>query len=166
MSAQELVRLRPIVMPDLKKLAATFENENETDLDPAYLESLFQQCRFTRVALGSLGPAIPVESDLGGGMGNFGMLNIYLPAHGSYRRIIAEAGFGPKFLSTPGPVPDLVFGWAGGVCHATYSRYHYQTGSYISSACNQEVEGKGDSCAIKTCEGSKLPKFPNPWPNS
>jgi hypothetical protein len=165
-SAPELSRLRPIVMPDLKKLAATVDNENETDLDAAYIESLFQQCRFTRLTLGSLGPAILVESDLGGGMGNFGMLNIYLPAHSSYRRILAEQGFGPKFLSAPGPVPDFVFGWAEGVCHATYSHYHYQNGSYISNACNREVEGKGDNCAIKTCKGSKLPTVPNPWSSS
>jgi hypothetical protein len=94
-------RLCPVVLLDLKKLAATVDNDN--DLDPEYLNDLWGQCRFSRVNLGSLGSAILIASNEGGGAANFGMLNLYLPDGNSYRRILAEAGFGPNTFAAPAP---------------------------------------------------------------
>ncbi|HEX7158224.1 MAG TPA: hypothetical protein VF214_04390 [Edaphobacter sp.] len=161
-STGDLARLRPVVQQDLKTLLAHVYNDD--NLSAADLEDEFQQCKFTPLALGALGPAVLVEAGVGHGMANATMLNIYVPSHGTYRRVAEAAGFGPRIVPGPERVPDLVFGWASGVCHATFQRYRYQSGKYVRDACDQEYDN-GD-CAIKSCIGLglNLPTFPNPWP--
>jgi hypothetical protein len=160
-SARNLARLRPVVLQDLRALVAGVYNIE--DPSAAYLEEEFQRCQFTPLTLGTLGPAVLVEAQPGHGKTNASMLNIYLPSHGSYRRIVEAEGFGPEIVPGPKSIPYLVFGWSFGVCHTKSHRYRYQSGKYSIDACNQETGGEnGGSCLIESCEGS-LPTFHDPW---
>ena len=175
-SAAERQRLRPVLLPDLKEVLARVYNIHQPTA--ADLESELKACHFLPLKLGALGRAILVE-DRGPGGRNSVMLNVYLPAQGSYRRLIGETGFGPMVLKGDRPVPDLVFGTTMGVCHATRVRYRYTNGNYAPDACNQEYDDSaGDhsqadrriakegenECPIKQCEGKiRLPNFPSPF---
>ena len=156
----ELSSLRFAVTPDLSKAVATFENTPRT----RDVSEEWKQCKFTPIHLGTLGPAVVVEWNPVKAP-NASMINIYLPRNGQYRLLLANGGFGPTLLPGPNPVPDLVFGATGGVCHATYSRYRWLNEHYEVNACNQETEGKDGNCAIISCANRKLPTFPNPFPN-
>jgi hypothetical protein len=161
-SRRDLARLRPVVLRDLRGLLRRVDNENPSGAD---VEDAFQRCQFTPLRLGTLGPAVLVEAEAGHGKTNAAMLNIYVSSYGSYRRIIEAAGFGPMIIRGPGSVPNLVFGWASGVCHTKYYRYRYERGKYAVDACYQEDRGAnwdGGSCMVKSCEGN-LATFPNPW---
>lgn len=165
LSAHELARLRPVVMPDLRRLLVRVYNDNPSAVD---LEKEFQDCHFTQLKLGTLGPAVLVEAEAGHGKSNAAMLNIYVPSHGSYRRILEAAGFGPEVFRGPGPVPDLAFGWSSGVCYTKYYRYRYVRGKYTANACYQEDRGEnwdGGDCTVKSCEGN-LPIFSLPSDHS
>lgn len=136
---------------------------DEDNPEAAEVESEFRKCRFTPFKLGVLGPAVLVVwNPLNNA--NAEMRNIYLRKNGTYHLLIGAEGFGPEILPEPRPVPDLVFGWGEGVCHATYSRYRYQNGHYRVDACNQETEGTGADCAITSC-ANKLPTFSNLFPD-
>lgn len=159
-SRDELARLRPTLMPDLRKLVERVYNQDHPSA--ADLQGEFLRCQFTPLRLGKLGPAIFVEDDgLGGPMAP--MLNVYIPDHGSYRKIIEGAGFAevPTMISRgpADPAPDLVYGGGTGVCSAKYYRYRYADGKYKTDACNQEysVESNG-SCQIKKCTGKGDPQ--------
>lgn len=160
----ELAALRPVALADLKQRMAQFDNEQPADSE---VEQEFQKCTFTPLNLGKLGRAIVVESDIGAGAQNGGWLGIYVPEHSRWRKIDESAGFRPRTVPRANGIPDLVFVWAAGVCHATYSLVRWQGSQFQAVACDQEVEGKTDSadCEITACEGpKKLPTFPNPWP--
>jgi hypothetical protein len=169
-SPQEISRLRPALVPDIKEvLARVYNIPNATQADIA---GELKRCKFAPLKLGELGRAILAEDDGPGGK-NAVMLNIYVPAHGSYRRVVKEVGFGPTALKGRA-VPDLVFGTSGGVCTATLVRYRYANGTYAADACDQEYQGDAgagdaeagapDDCAIKRCNGPKpLPTFPSPF---
>ena len=159
-SSRELARLRPAVLRDLKPFLRKMEGGEPTSAD---LDREFKACHFTALPLGKLGPAILVEAQAGHGMANAALLNLYVPDHAGYRRIVEAAGFGPEIVPGSLPEPDLVFGWASGVCHARYYRYRFKDGQYTPDACDQEVEGKDDNCAIERCEGG-LPTFPHSSP--
>jgi hypothetical protein len=156
-SKSEIERLRPAVLPDLRALMARVENDNPS---PADVDEEFRHCEFTLFKLGKLGAAVLVEAQPGHGKSNAAMLNLYVPSHGTFRRILAAEGFGPEIISGSKPVPDLVFGWSAGVCHTTFYRYHYEHGKYVADACIQEEDAGRDSedCSIRACEG-KLPTF-------
>ena len=159
-SRDELVRLRPTLMRDLKKLVERVYSQDRPSA--ADLQDEFFRCQFTPLRLGTLGPAIFVEDDgLGGPMAP--MLNIYIPDHGSYRKIIEGAGFagGPTMISRgpAGSVPDLVYGGGTGACSAKYYRYRYADGKYKTDACNQEYSVESDSsCQIMKCTGKGDPQ--------
>jgi hypothetical protein len=141
--------------------------ENNDRVSAADLDDEFQRCTFTPITLGALGPAVLVEGQPGSGAANAGMLNIYLRSNGSYRLIAEGGGFGPRIVAGPAGIPDLVFGWASGVCHAQYNHYRWQNGHFDVDACDQEEESApgSDDCRITACEGTrKLPTFSNPWP--
>lgn len=157
----ELALLRPAVLPSLRKQIGIFNDE--TSPAATEVESEFKKCEFTPFKLGALGQAVLVVwNPLNNA--NAEMRNLYVRKDGTYHLLIAAEGFGPEILPEPRPVPDLVFGWGEGVCHATYSRYRYQNGHYKVDACNQETEGNGGDCAITSC-ANKLPTFPNPFPD-
>ncbi len=163
-SRAEFKQLRPVVFNDLKALIARVENEPSPT--PKNIEEEFLRCKFTPLQLGTLGRAILVEGEPGHGATNATMLNIYLPEHGSYRLILQAGGFGPR-ATGDSSIPDLVFGWASGVCHAKYYRYTFKKSQYDTAACDQESEGappSPDDCAIHSCGGGHLPTFPSPWP--
>lgn len=165
LSAHELARLRPVVMPDLRRLLARVYNDNPSAVD---LEKEFQDCHFTQLKLGTLGLAVLVEAEAGHGKSNAAMLNIYVPSHGSYRRILEAAGSGPEIFRGPGSVPDLVFGWSSGVCYTKYYRYRYERGKYAVNACYQEDRGEnwdGGDCKVKSCD-ENLPTFSLPSDHS
>lgn len=160
----ELTRLRPVVLPDLKARLSSIYGEPVSDAD-ALQE--FSRCKFSRLILGPLGPAILVEAAAGHGKSNAAMLNVYVPDHGSFRRVAAANGFGPQVMDRVGAPPDLIFGWTEGVCTVTYHRYHYEQGEYNVNGCAQEDRNAkpkpGQSCAIKACESTeKLAKFDPP----
>lgn len=159
-SQTEVARLRPVVLKDLTTLMARVDNDTPLAAD---VEVEFTRCQFTRVTLGSLGSAVVVEAQPGHGASNAAMLNIYVESHGTFRRILAGEGFGPEIIPGSKAVPDVIFGWASGVCHTTYYRYHYNGEKYVADACNQEINDANDDdrCAIKACEG-KLPTFHHP----
>ena len=95
------------------------------------------------------------------------MLNVYVPDHGSFRRVAAGNGFGPQVVDRDGAPPDLIFGWTEGVCTVAYYRYHYDKGHYSVNGCAQEYRnGKpkpGEFCAIKACgSAEKLAVFDPP----
>jgi len=122
----ELTRLRPVVLRDLKAHLSSIYREPASDVDAA---QEFSRCKFSRLILGPLGPAILVEAAAGHGKTNAAMLNVYVPDHGSFRRVASAEGFGPEVLDRDGAPPDLIFGWTEGVCTASYSRYHYEKAS-------------------------------------
>jgi hypothetical protein len=124
----------------------------------------WKQCKITPIRLGTLGTAVVVEWNPFKAP-NASLINIYLPGNGSYHLLLASAGYGPTILPGNKPVPDLVFGGTGGVCHAVYSRYRYQDGRYAVDACNQETEGKNGECGIIACQHRNFPTFPNPFPD-
>jgi hypothetical protein len=162
-SADELAKVRPVALPDLERLLQTIDNDKPSAED---VENEFRNCQFTLVRLGRLGIAVVVEAQAGHGKTNAAMLNVYAPSGNSYRRIVEAAGFGPEIFPGSASVPDLVFGWASGVCHTQYERYRYRHGRYSVDACNQEQEPpgqnwNGDSCIIKSCGGA-MPTFPQP----
>jgi len=136
---------------------ARVENDKPSSADVA---QEFRRCKVTPVKLGKLGIAMVVKEQPGNGATNAAMLNIYVSSHGTFRRILESEGFGPEIISGSKPVPDLVFGWAAGVCHATYYRYHYEHDKYVADACNQEEASTSDDdqCSVRACEG-KLPTF-------
>jgi len=157
----EVALLRPAVLPSLRKHVGIVNDEENPEA--AEMESEFRKCMFTPFKLGVLGPAVLVVwNPLNNA--NAEMRNIYLRKNGAYHLLIEAEGFGPEILPEPRPVPDLVFGWGEGVCHATYSRYRYQNGHYKTDACDQETEGKDADCTITSC-ANKLPTFPNPFPD-
>jgi len=163
----ELLRLRPAVQQDLTELLKQVYHENPSRQD---VEREFEDCVFTPLRLGSsAGRAVLVEAQAGhGATGNAAMLNIYARNGNSYRRIVEALGFGPTIHPRPGSPPDLIFGWASGVCYATYSRYRFSHGKYVVDACDQEYRASGDvseHCPIKACEGPQhYPTFPHPSP--
>ena len=160
-SPDELQRLHPVVLPELAGLLRRHYNENPSPVD---VENEFQRCEFTPVSLGTLGRAIVVEAQTGRGKTNAGMLNIYVPNRGSYRRILEGMGFGPMILHGARPVPDLAFGLESGACHTKYFRYRYKHGKYVTDACYQEdrpADWNGGSCQVKRCD-EHLPKFSDP----
>lgn len=162
----EIEALRPAVYADLERQIAIVDNIDHPTLADERDE--FQQCRFTPVPLGRVGTAVLVQSDIGSGAANAGMLNLYLREKESYRRILQGEGFGPRVISRPGQAPDLVFGWTEGVCHASYERYRWNGRTYDGIACDQEevpANGDTDHCAIAACPGPHpQPTFPDPWP--
>src|SRR5437868_5879820 len=162
LSTAELEKLRPVVEQDLKRVLArayNIHNANAKDLDDE-----FKQCRLTHLDLGKLGAAVLVEHGITNR--NEEMINLYVPVHGSYRRIIAQAGFGPIILRGTRAVPDLVFGGTSGICTASLMRYRYTKGKYVADACDQEYRGDSaddGACPIRRCEAfPNLPTFPNP----
>jgi hypothetical protein len=162
-SRAELEHLHPAVFKDLKTLISGLANDPNPSAK--YVEEEFLRCKFTPLKVGNLGRAILVEGAPGHGATNATMLNIYLPEHGSYRRILEAAGFGPA-ATGEAAIPDLVFGWTFGVCHAKYYRYTFNKGRYETTGCDQESEGASpgsDDCSIQSCSGENLAKFPNPW---
>jgi len=161
LTAKQLKLLRPVVERDLKPFLKTFLNDEP---DAAAVEEEFLQSQYTPMNLGALGPAILVEAHSGqGATGNSALVNLYVPSHGSYRRIISTAGWGPEIGDEKRAVPDLIFGWASGVCHATLQRFRYVTGEYKRDACDQEVQDEQrGACEVKSCEKSSLPTFPDP----
>lgn len=159
-SPGDLLRLRPAVLPDLKKAIAITLNQSTVSANQANRE--FRHCKFSAIQLGTLGAAVVVEWNPMNAP-NASMINIYAVEHGAYRRIAEGAGFGPDVLAGSHPIPDLVFGGAGGVCHSSYSRYRFQNGAYAVDACDQETEGKDGECAMVACE-NKLPTFPHATP--
>jgi len=156
----DLARLRAAVLPDLRKAVGTFNNDSKTK----DVSAEWKLCKITPIRLGTLGPAVVVEWNPAKAP-NASMINIYLPANGEYHLLLGSAGFGPTLLPEKKPVPDLVFGGTGGVCHAVYSRYRYQNGHYAVDACNQEKESKDGNCSIIACEHRNFPTFPNPFPH-
>jgi hypothetical protein len=160
----ELARLRPVVLPDLKAFLSNIYREPVSDADAV---QEFSDCKFSRLILGPLGPAILVEASAGHGKTNAAMLNLYVPDHGSFRRVAAAQGFGPEVMDRNGAPPDLVFGWTEGVCTVTYHRYHYEKGQYNVNGCAQEDRDSepktGEFCAIKECDSpGKLAVFDPP----
>jgi hypothetical protein len=160
LSHAQLASLRQAALPDLRKAVGTFNNDSGT----RDVSAEWKLCKITPIRLGTLGLAVVVEWNPLKAP-NASMINIYLPAHGGYQLLLGSAGFGPTVLHGNKPVPDLVFGGTGGVCHAVYSRYRYQGGRYAVDACNQEKEAKDGDCAIVACEHRNFPTFPNPFPN-
>ena len=159
LSEGDLAHLRDAVVPDLRKAVAIFND----DPGVTNVSDEFKSCRITPIGLGALGRGVVVEWNPMQ-TPNASMINLYLPDHGAYRKLIAGSGFGPTVLPGSRPVPDLVFGGTMGVCHASYTRYRFERGKYSADACDQETEGKDGSCAIVACE-NKLPTFPNPFPD-
>ena len=160
----ELARLRPVVLPDLKARLAIIYGEPISDADAV---QEFSHCKFSRLILGPLGPAILVEAAVGHGKTNAAMLNVYVPDHGSFRRVAAAEGFGPQVIDSNDAPPDLIFGWEEGVCAVTYERYHYEKGQYNVNGCAQEDRNgepkPGEYCAIKACDSAeKLAVFDPP----
>jgi len=160
----ELTRLQPVVLSDLKARLSSIYGEPVSDADAV---QEFSHCKFSRLILGQLGPAIMVEAAAGHGKTNAAMLNVYVPDHGSFRRVAAANGFGPQVMDRDGAPPDLIFGWTEGVCTVTYYRYHYEKGQYNVNGCAQEDgNGKpktGEFCAIKACDRTeKLAVFDPP----
>lgn len=163
-TSAELTRLKPVVLPDLKARLSSIYGEPVSDADAV---QEFSHCKFSRLILGPLGPAILVEAAAGHGKTNAAMLNVYVPDHGSFRRVAAADGFGPQVMGRDGELPDLIFGWTQGVCTVTYYRYHYEKGQYKVNGCAQEDRnGKaraGEFCAIKPCDDTeKLTVFDPP----
>jgi hypothetical protein len=161
-TAQQLNQLRPVLEKDLAVLLKTVYNDPPT---PADIQYEFLHCQFTPLHLGKLGPAILVEAQAGhGAQANAALLNIYLPEKNSYRRILEGAGFGPEIGMPLRPIPDLIFVWASGVCHAVYEHYRYNGKKYERDACDQQPgdAATGDTCGVKRCENSSLPTFPDP----
>jgi hypothetical protein len=157
LSARELDRLRPVVVPDLKELLKRVYNihaPSASDLDEE-----FKRCRVMRLQLGKLGPALLVE-DPGPGGPNVPMLNVYLPTRKSYREIVRAIGFGPAIVSGPDSVPYLVFGTTIGAGQEKLYRYRYQhrSGKYQVDACDDHTSKN------LSCVGEHLPTFPDPWP--
>jgi hypothetical protein len=161
MSHGDLMRLRPAVLGDLKSAVAFASNKDAPE--DSEVERQFKLCKFTQLNLGALGAAVLVEWNPQGAA-NAQMLNVYVLRDGAYERLFASDGFGPIVLAGGRPVPDLVFGWTEGVCHANYYRYRFQDGRYVIDACNRETQGKNGDCAIAECE-SKLQTFPEPNAN-
>jgi hypothetical protein len=160
LSAIELNRLRPVVTPDLAQLFARMDNRytpNPADADAAADE--FKNCRISRVMLGKLGSAIVVEAQAFSGMANAAMIDVYVASGKSYKRILQGSGFGPEVLPSLRPVPDVVFGWAGGGCQVTYERYRYKRGHYRVNACDLG----DDQCGVHACN-EQLPTVAHPWP--
>jgi hypothetical protein len=163
-TSAELTRLRPVALPDLKAFLSSIYGEPVSDAAAA---QEFRRCKFSRLILGSLGPAILVEASAGHGKTNAAMLYLYVPDHRSFRRVAAADGFGPQVMDRSGAPPDLVFGWNEGVCATTYYRYHYEQGQYSVKGCAQEDrDGQpktGEYCAIKACDSAaKLTVFDPP----
>ena len=168
-SATDLTRLRPVVLQDLKEVFVNVYNiRTPTEKD---LTDEFKQCRFKLLHLGTLGPAILVEDEGIGGR-NVPMLDIYVPAHESYRKIVSGSGFGPMILPGTKAIPDLVFGGSEGACYSTLVRYHYNGKEYLADACDQEYRDESfprGACPVRACErlrGKQLPTFPNPLRSS
>jgi len=160
LTSRQLERLRPVVKKDLAELLKTVTNDTPTAAD---VEDEFLHSQFTPMNLGALGPAILLEARAGHGASNAALLTIYVPDKNSYRRIVKTAGFGPEFDKATSTIPDLIFGWASGVCHTTYQHYRFKAGEYRIDACDQEADAeKGDTCVVKSCENSSLPTFPDP----
>ena len=162
--AAELTRLEPAVLPDLKARLSTIYGKPISDADAA---QEFSRCKFSRLILGPLGPAILVEAAAGHGKTNAAMLNVYVSDHGSFRRVATADGFGPQVMDRDGSPPDLIFGWTEGVCSVTYYRYHYEKSHYNVNGCAQEDrKGKpkpSEFCAIKACDSTeKLAVFDPP----
>lgn len=164
-SRTDLMRLRPVLFRDLVPTAKLVYND--PDLRPADIEDAFLSCRFTPLRLGKLGPAVLVEWDGLSQVSNVAILNIYIPSSGSYRKIIAEEGFGPSIVPhVSSSVPDLLFGWASGVCHASFSRYSYDGDKYKLDACDEEYPSSEGNCDVRACKDparpQPLPTFPDP----
>ncbi|HEY6448761.1 MAG TPA: hypothetical protein VIY53_20065 [Acidobacteriaceae bacterium] len=162
----EKASLRPVVEIDLKKLLASMDNSSTPS--QTGLDAEFAKCTFSRIDLGALGSAVLVDETDFSGATNQAMLDVYIRAGRSWRRIAEGEGFGPRVVANAGSVPDLVFGWTGGVCSASYTLLRYQRGEYVAAGCDREVsdpQGNGDDCSIAACESpAKLPTFPDPWP--
>ena len=152
LSPKQKALLRPAVKRDLSALLQSLLNEAPTAAEVA---KEFDRCKFTLLNLGPLGEAVIVEAQPGHGMTNAAMLNVYVQTASGYRPVIKSQGFGPYVLPRRDAPPDLVFGWASGVCTAKYYRYHYASGEYIVNGCAEEDrEGKlkpDEYCAIKAC---------------
>ncbi len=162
--AAELTRLRSVVLPDLKTSLTSIYGERVSDAEAVQELS---RCKFSRLILGPLGPAILVEASAGQGKTNAAMLNVYIPDRGSFRRVVAANGFGPQVMDRTGAPPDLIFGWTEGVCTVTFYRYHYERGKYDVNGCAQEDRNGraklGEFCAIKACDSpEKLAVFDPP----
>lgn len=162
--SSEVRRLRPVVLPDLKARLASIDGKPVSDADAV---QEFGHCKFSRLVLGPLGPAILVEAAVGHGKTNAAMLNVYVPDHGSFRRVVAAAGFGPQVVDRDGAPPDLVFGWTEGVCTTIYHRYHFETDHYTLNGCAQEDRDgspkAGEFCSIRACgDREKLAVFDPP----
>src|ERR1035441_8986517 len=123
LSTAEVASLRPVVRRDLRSLAATQSNDNY--VSPADLDRLFRRCRFSRIDLGSLGPAVVVEELEFAGASNLSMINVYVPSGKSWRRVAVGEGFGPQVVPGGGGGPGLVYGWGEGVCNTTFHLYRY-----------------------------------------
>ena len=159
----ELLRLRPAVEQDLRELLRQVYGDNPSSAD---VKREFEACVFTPLRLGSLGPAVLVQAEAGhGATGNAAMINIYVPERNGYRWLVKGAGFGPTIVPGEGSIPDLVFGWAMGVCQGRYSRYRYENREYVVDACNQDVrEDARGTCEVKTCEKpAPQQTFASPW---
>jgi hypothetical protein len=157
--AQKISSLRSAVLPDLRKaVAKTLNMPGIKDVDKQ-----FKECTISPLQLGTLGSAVVVTWNPFNAP-NASMIAVYLPEGSRFRKIAQGVGFGPRILKTEG-IPDLMFGVAGGVCHATYFRYRYHGNAYRVDACDQENEGEaGGDCVISRCQGS-LPTFPSTFLN-
>ena len=150
-------------MPDLKELLTQMNGEAPM---PEELDQEFEACTFTALQLGKLGPAVLVQDLNFAGKSNLALINIYRPQNGEYKQLASGKGF-VELLDGPAEIPDILYGWTLGVCHAMYYRLRYTAGTYTEDACNQEEEpaSGGDTCGIEPCEtsGGKLPTFLSPW---
>lgn len=166
LSKAEMRSLRPILLRDVRVAAATLYNDPR--IKTKELNSSLQHCTFSKIKLGPLGTAVVVDWPAIPGAANSSMINVYLPEGKSWRKVAEGAGFGPRVVPRVQGIPDLVYGWTTGVCHATFNRYAYRKGSYQQDACDQEAyssDSRESTCGIIACEGpKKWPTFEEPWP--